>query len=1043
MAPSPTPFYTRPPVLFDPRERNRVNTGILNLIRAGQKPDPARVFTGYTGRGGLHQLDYRDFTNRHAFTTAKQGIENGQFFSPDNVVHLASQILKPAPGATVCDPTCGHGAFFNWFQDCLLLGNDVDPEAALVGQYVFPKATIQNTDLRLYNPGSPCDFVVGNPPFGLRWATEGNWQRETIVSKRSEDIFLEFIARHLCRGGSAIFVVPEAWPRDEMVYAETNKLLTSHFIVEGEFLLNPALFKAYGCDHISTKLFLIRTRLSPEETQGPVPIVDTDDRPLQDILEEWQIVGRRYAEFRALASTIRARLTLEQTRDVAESQDKLLAYTFHKYAYHLSRVDKIAAARAWQRWADSHKPMPKEMKFEEWDRTRLRPQTVIRETRTAVCHQSRKPLPLIRLSQTKNGLVLKSYGPAAAAALTHQARMWSWLDLEEADPDFSAFNENLARLNQRPDKEKLQFTALNWQKVVRRNKRRLAAWRQSVHQPPNAANLLEVARGYEILATEYGLPVHREPLQEERLAQIIDKPGALLAWQQGVGKTYAALVYALLKANRDRTAKRRVGANLLVTSSLSVNMNWLPELRKAGRHILTRKEDFHLARPESWVVLTHAQAYQLRRTIRRLSKQRIITCLLLDEADEYSNHSSRRYKAVRAFANHIRYRLLTTGTPARNTAAELFTQLEIIFGGSPAFQCVAPHLIGEDKDGRLVYELNAAHLEPYAPFRGYGLFRRCHAPTKTTVLGQRRDIPEITNREQLQAFLSTIRSRLTLEDVLGYDPVLPRVVNITAMPAETALYHNILKNTCTFIRRELSPLGQNSRKFNQLAIAHAIRLLQQSCSTPRKFPEFTGQTQSKLEYILSQCEERSHSHIAVGTIWRVAALEIAEVIQQRSQTPVFLYTGDESMAQRQRVLTAFENTPRAVLVTTQQALRSSVNIRSVSKVIAESLPWNFSSLGQYARRFARYDSQHKTVELDLLVTENTIEERILGLNIRKEIVALVAAGDSLDDDQDPILDKYGVHTSTLILLVEYLQGEKDTSLDISHLKKDLRQPQVV
>jgi hypothetical protein len=129
-------------------------------------------------------------------------------------------------------------------------------------------------------------------------------------------------------------------------------------------------------------------------------------------------------------------------------------------------------------------------------------------------------------------------------------------------------------------------------------------------------------------------------------------------------------------------------------------------------------------------------------------------------------------------------------------------------------------------------------------------------------------------------------------------------------------------------------------------------------------------------------------------------------------------------------------------VTTQQALRSSVNIRCVSKVIAESLPWNFSALGQYARRFVRYDSKHKIVELDLLVTQNTIEERILGLNLRKEAVALTAAGDLVEDDLDPILEKYGVNASTLMLLVEYLAGEKDTSLNVAHLKKELRQQEL-
>jgi hypothetical protein len=264
------------------------------------------------------------------------------------------------------------------------------------------------------------------------------------------------------------------------------------------------------------------------------------------------------------------------------------------------------------------------------------------------------------------------------------------------------------------------------------------------------------------------------------------------------------------------------------------------------------------------------------------------------------------------------------------------------------------------------------------------------------------------------------------------------VINIRATPAETTLYEQILEKTSIFIRREIDAAALKSRKLNQLSIAHAIRLLQQACSIPRKYPESGGSNRAKLDYILSHCLNPIHSHIAIGTLWKKAAFDIAEHISNNSPNLVSLYTEEESMTKRSRLLSAFESAPHAVLVTTQQALRSSVNIRCLSKVIAESLPRNFSALGQYARRFVRYDSQHKRVDLDLLITQNTIEERILGLNVRKEGIALTAAGDLIDDDLDPILDKYGVNTSTLMLLVEYLNGEKDRSPNIAHLKKELR-----
>jgi hypothetical protein len=63
--------------------------------------------------------------------------------------------------------------------------------------------------------------------------------------------------------------------------------------------------------------------------------------------------------------------------------------------------------------------------------------------------------------------------------------------------------------------------------------------------------------------------------------------------------------------------------------------------------------------------------------------------------------------------------------------------------------------------------------------------------------------------------------------------------------------------------------------------------------------------------------------------------------------------------------------------------------------------------------------------------------QILGLNVRKEGIALMAADDLGGDDLDTILDQYGPKSSTLGLLTEYLAGEKDSSLNLNNLKKQL------
>ena len=50
----------------------------------------------------------------------------------------------------------------------------------------------------------------------------------------------------------------------------------------------------------------------------------------------------------------------------------------------------------------------------------------------------------------------------------------------------------------------------------------------------------------------------------------------------------------------------------------------------------------------------------------------------------------------------------------------------------------------------------------------------------------------------------------------------------------------------------------------------------------------------------------------------------------------------------------------------------------------------------------------------------------------------MAAGDLVGDDLDTILDQYRVQNSTLGLLTKYLAGEKDSSLNLNNLKKQLK-----
>jgi hypothetical protein len=68
--------------------------------------------------------------------------------------------------------------------------------------------------------------------------------------------------------------------------------------------------------------------------------------------------------------------------------------------------------------------------------------------------------------------------------------------------------------------------------------------------------------------------------------------------------------------------------------------------------------------------------------------------------------------------------------------------------------------------------------------------------------------------------------------------------------------------------------------------------------------------------------------------------------------------------------------------------------------------------------------------------------QISGLNVRKEAISIMAAGDLGGDYLDTILDQYRAQSSTSGLLTEYLAGEKDSSINLNNLKKQLKEASV-
>ena len=198
------------------KDREEFNRKLLKLIdnketeKYGITGDD--VYNAYTGDGGLHGLNRKDYDSYYTYSEEKKNIENGQFFTPPKLAELLVSSVAPSKDETVADLTCGAGAFFNFLpNEHNLYGCETDIKAYKVAKFLYPDANIENCDIRLYKPDMRFDYVIGNPPFNLKWWIDGG------TEIKSQMYFCLKAAALLKPKGIMAVIVPNYFLSDEFM----------------------------------------------------------------------------------------------------------------------------------------------------------------------------------------------------------------------------------------------------------------------------------------------------------------------------------------------------------------------------------------------------------------------------------------------------------------------------------------------------------------------------------------------------------------------------------------------------------------------------------------------------------------------------------------------------------------------------------------------------------------------------------------------------------------------------------------------------------
>ncbi len=945
------------------RDRKKVNDKILQVINNGLDVDAGMVFHSYTGKGGLHGLNAKDYSNYTKFSLAKKPLELGQFFTPTSLCQTLVEILGIEEHELVFDPSCGKGSFFNVipFEE-RLYGVDIDADAVAVARYCFPHATVTQGDLGTCVPPHRMDVVIGNPPFNLRLEFDDK-------TMNSQDVFVRRANSWLKTGGLFAFVAPNTFLSDEFQDKATLAFINKHF----RFIAQCALPDYFNID-IDTKLMIFQKDWGGMEAlfQGRDAVLHKPEerKPFDQSYQAYDLQKLKSLVDQARRDAFanrRSVTTANLTEDTVANKEKS-AVT--KLLFDLQRHPRLQEQylKARKLLHDlKYQRKPDHLTVDEWEKRKLKFPDVLKQIKLMLSRQHEVPRDEIRLVKGKFGFHYKGYSENTRFEASQLPRF----DLHDSvrtgfvGDELASFERMLTRrirLYTQHQQDLMEFVPDEAQ--VNRTKTEQFYKKGDTHGPLFAQ-----------LA-----PFHLSTLQASDAARITTRNYAYLAWEPGTGKTAVSFLWA---------KNKRTPYTFIVSTDLSIRGTWQDFMQRqdVACQILDSPKDVAKLRP-GVILLTFNRMKSIYRSLRRVMK-RIAnkTTLVIDEADELVNRETQRTQMTLALFRRCKNKLLATGTATRNSIQEMYPQIELLYNNSTTMMCHAKHIWLEDKTtGGLNLHANPYYLRPFPPGReGYKTFCAAFSPKRVTVFGMLKDTQDVYNSEALEQLLRTFRITRTFEEVVGKDRYSFHQ-HIVPMTTEEAELQNKLIESFFEFEKYFQSTG-NSRKDAGLRAVRQLTLLKDMTSFGHLFREYTG-TQVSSKMLAAKEILASHQGLAMIGLLRKRVfgrnylMEWGNLLEDLDR-PIFYADGDINAKARMEVARKFQETKDGILISTQTSLSSSVNIPKCSMVIIPELQWNFPRIRQYAGRPLRYDSPN-VVQLHFLLLDKSVDINLWNLIIAKE-----------------------------------------------------------
>ena len=412
--------------------------------------------------------------------------------------------------------------------------------------------------------------------------------------------------------------------------------------------------------------------------------------------------------------------------------------------------------------------------------------------------------------------------------------------------------------------------------------------------------------------------------------------GGILADDMGLGKTLQAisLISEIQLENEDL-----LGIIIVPTSLLH---NWKEEFYKFSdiKPILvegnaeTRKE--LVKKTEKGILIT---TYQTFRNDVKNYKDKKFDVVILDEAQNIKNVSSLVKKATSKLESAVNFAL--TGTPIENSIMELWSIFDFILPG---------------------------YLDNITKFR---------KKYKNSL-----NNPDSKKIFNLKNIVSPFILRRTKDEVLTELPEKVENNMIVELSKEQKkLYMAYVKRA----KKELREFDKEEN--NNLKVLAILTKLRQICNSPQLFDEnYTGKV-AKIELLKELMPDiLSNGHRILIFSQFLGTLEEIKEELEKEKVEYFYIDGSVKSKERMEISKKFNSGEGQVVLISLKAGGTGLNLIGADVVIHYDPWWNFAVENQASDRAHRI-GQKKSVQVIKLITEGTIEEKIIKIQENKRTLS--------------------------------------------------------